>query len=142
MKIDIHKLWKWSPSSGKFLLFSHRVPAGFPSPANDFVEKTLSLDELLVEHPIATFFVKVTGDSMKNIGILHGDVLVVDRSKEPINNSIVVAVVNGEMTVKRLVKKSSAVELHAENPSYAPILFRSGEELTVWGVVVGVVRKM
>lgn len=123
-------------------MFAHKIPAGFPSPANDFVEKTLSLDELLVEHPIATFFVQVSGDSMKNAGILTGDVLVVDRSKEPANKNIVVAVVNGEMTVKRLLRNGSSIELHAENQNYKPIIFQGTEDLTIWGVVVGVVRKI
>ena len=142
MKIRKDDLWKWSPASKKFVMFSHKVPAGFPSPANDFIEKTLSLDDLLIEHPIATFFVKVTGDSMKNAGILSGDTLVVDRSREPTDKCIVVAVVNGELTVKRLVKKYSQIELHAENPSYLPLTFKNEEELVIWGVVVGVVRKV
>ena len=142
MKNEKNTFWKWSAASKKFVMFSHKVPAGFPSPANDFIERTLSLDDLLIEHPNATFFVKVTGDSMKNIGILSGDVLVIDRTKEPIHKCIVVAVVNGEMTVKRLIKKPSQIELHAENPNYQPILFKNEEELVVWGVVVGVVRKI
>jgi DNA polymerase V len=134
-------LWRWSPSINKFLLFSGRVPAGFPTPPDGHAEISLSLDELLVKHPASTFFVRTTGDSMRDVGILDGDVLVVDRAKEPKNSDVVIAVLRGEMTVKRFVRRDGVISLCAENKNYKPIVMKDGEELIIWGVVVGCVRK-
>lgn len=118
-----------------------RVPAGFPSPADDYVEKRLDINEHLIRHPAATFLFDVTGDSMINAGILDGDKVVVDRSVEPAHRQIVVALVRGERTLKRLFRRGSRVELRPENPDFKPIVFKDGDELEIWGVVVGVVRK-
>ena len=116
-------------------LFGHTVPAGFPSPADDYVEDWLDLNQLLIHNKSATFFLRVKGDSMLNAGIHDGDIIVVDRSIEPADRAVVVAVVDGELTVKRLVMRNGITELHAENPKYAPIRFKEGQELTIWGVV-------
>lgn len=116
-------------------LFGHKVVAGFPSPADDYIEDFLDLNQLLVQNRAATFFLRVAGDSMVNAGIHGGDIIVVDRSIAPVDRSVVVAVVDGELTVKRLVLRRGTAELHAENPKYAPIRFREGQELTLWGVV-------
>ncbi len=117
------------------------VKAGFPSPAEDFFEGNLDLNEHLIEHPAATFFVKVDGDSMKNAGIFSGDMLVVDRSVPAVDGKIVIAVVDGELTVKRLKKKGKRLLLVAENPEFESIELAGEQELMIWGVVTSVIRK-
>lgn len=123
-------------------LFGHTVPAGFPSPADDYVEDKLDLNKLLVQNKSATFFLRVKGDSMINAGINDGDIIVVDRSVEPVERSVVVAVVDSELTIKRLVWRNGVAELHAENSKYAPIRFKEGQELTIWGVVTSSVHSV
>lgn len=123
-------------------MYSHSISAGFPSPADDYIEDRLDLNELLVNNKSATFFLRVKGDSMLNAGIHHGDIIVVDRSVQPVHRSIVVAVVDGELTVKRLMLRSGAAELHAENAKYAPICLQEGQELTIWGVVTSSVHQV
>ncbi len=123
-------------------LYSHSVSAGFPSPADDYIEDRLDLNELLVNNKAATFFLRVKGDSMVNAGIQHGDIIVVDRSVQPGHRSIVVAVVDGELTVKRLITRGGIAELHAENPKYAPICLQEGQELSIWGVVTSSVHQV
>lgn len=122
-------------------LLSHRISAGFPSPAADYAEEGLDLNEYLVRNKAATYMFTVRGDSMIGAGIENGDKVVVDRSLPPANDDIVVAVVNGEFTIKRLRKSRGCIALHAENPIYPPITFADGSELQVWGVIVGVVRR-
>lgn len=122
-------------------LISHRISAGFPSPAADYAEDGLDLNEYLVRNKPASFMFTVKGDSMINAGIVEGDKVIVDRSINAKSKDIVVAVVNGEYTIKRLYKTSSKVELRPENPGYQPIVFKEGSELEIWGVVVGVVRR-
>jgi DNA polymerase V len=116
-------------------LFIYGVSAGFPSPADDYLDRKLDLNEHLVKNPAATFFVRVAGDSMTGVGINDNDILVVDRSLEPVNNNIVIAVVNGELTVKRLVKSRNSCCLVAENPDYPPLDIGDEMELEIWGVV-------
>ena len=123
-------------------LYSHCISAGFPSPADDYIKDRLDLNELLVKNKAATFFLRVKGDSMVNAGIHHGDIIVVDRSVQPAHRSIVVAVVDGELTVKRLITRSGVTELHAENPRYVPICLQEGQELTIWGVVTSSVHQL
>lgn len=123
-------------------LYSHRVQAGFPSPAEDYVEGKLDLNEYIVEHEAATFYVRVQGHSMTGAGILDGDVIAVDRSLEPRHGDVVLAVIDGELTVKELYKQDGQARLLAHNPDFIPIEIREGQELTVWGVVTGVVRKL
>jgi DNA polymerase V len=122
-------------------LFASQVSAGFPSPADDYIECGLDLNEFMVVHPSATYFVRVSGDSMIEAGIFNGDYLVVDRAIEAFSGAIVVAILDGELTVKRLYRKGSVVELRPENASYQPIHLKHGSELLVWGVVSGVFRK-
>ena len=122
-------------------LFLCSVPAGFPSPATDYIEDGLDLNAYLVRHKAASFMFKVQGHSMRDAGIVDGDKVVVDCSIEPQHNQIVIAVVNGDYTIKRLYRKGGRVELHAENSAFKPILFTDGNQLEVWGVVVGVVRR-
>lgn len=124
-------------------LYASQPAAGFPAPADDLVEKSLDIHDLVVKHPASTFFVRVAGDSMEGAGIFNGDVLVVDRSIEPSAGKIVVAAINGEMVVKRLQHSSASgdLELVSENEAYAPILVGDGEDCCVWGIVVGSVRQ-
>jgi DNA polymerase V len=117
------------------------IQAGFPSSAENDLEKMLDLNELLVAHPAATFFVRVKGDSMKNAGIFSGDVLVVDRSLEPTDNKIIVAVVGNEFTVKRLKISQGKISLLPENPAYPILEVKEGSDFQVWGVVTYVIHK-
>ncbi len=121
--------------------FLSKVPGGFPSPADDYLEGELDLNELLIQHPAATFFVRLAGDSMIKTGLFDGDILIVDRAVKARHRQIVVAVVDGEMTVKRLFSRAGRVELHPENPAYPPIVIGEGREFSIWGVVVGSVRQ-
>ncbi|MBF0455378.1 MAG: repressor LexA [Magnetococcales bacterium] len=122
-------------------MFSSHIPAGFPSPADDYIESQLDLNQHLIEHPAATFFVRVEGNSMVDAGIHHGNILIVDRSLEAQNGDIVVAVVHGELTVKRLQKNKGAVYLKPENPDYTPLKITEEMELTLWGVVTSSVQE-
>ncbi|HDS9357762.1 TPA: translesion error-prone DNA polymerase V autoproteolytic subunit [Enterobacter chengduensis] len=115
-------------------LFVERVACGFPSPAQDYVEERLDLNRLVVRHPSATYFVKVSGDSMIGAGIGDGDLLVVDRSLDAVHGDIIVASVGGEFTVKELQTRP-ALRLVPHNPGYKPIVFQSEEELQIFGVV-------
>jgi DNA polymerase V len=122
-------------------LFSHKVTAGFPSPADDYIEGRLSLDEHLIQHKDSTFFVRAKGNSMVGAGIFDGDLLVVDKSLNPSSGDIVIAIVDGDLTVKRLIKRGSKIVLKPENPRYKEIEFKDGQELQVWGVVTSTVKK-
>jgi DNA polymerase V len=122
-------------------LFRSRVAAGFPSPASDYIDKGLDLNTYLVRNKAATFFFRVQGNSMIGARIHDGDMLVVDRSIQAKHGHIVLAVVDSEYTVKRLYKRAGVIELRAENPTYSPIRFLDGQEMQVWGVVVGTVCK-
>lgn len=118
------------------------IPAGFPSPCADYSEDGLDLNKYLVRNQAATFYFSVKGDSMILAGIFDGDKVAVDRSIRPRSGHIVVAVVDGEYVLKRLHKHGRVVELRPENPAYQPILLGDCQELVVWGVVVGVIRKL
>ncbi|WP_286991384.1 translesion error-prone DNA polymerase V autoproteolytic subunit [Shewanella sp.] len=122
-------------------LFSSLIAAGFPSPAQDYVEQTLDLNELCIKHPAATFFVKVQGDSMIEAGIFSGDILVVDRSLQPAHGDTVVAAVNGEFTVKQLQLRP-VVQLLPRNALFSPIAINDESELNIFGVVTNVVKKL
>jgi DNA polymerase V len=130
-----------NPPLAEIRLLCHRISAGFPSPAADHADDELDLNEYLISNKSSTYMFSVKGDSMSGAGIENGDKVVVDRSLSPAHDDIVVAVVNGEFTIKRLFKRRGKIELHAENPAYAPITFAEGSELQVWGVVTGVVRR-
>jgi DNA polymerase V len=122
-------------------LFLERVSAGFPSPAQGFVEKALDLNELCVQHPAATFFVRVSGDSMIDAGIFPGDILVVDRSLQPTHGQIVIAIVDGEFTVKQLALRPRP-RLIPRNPAYPPIEIGSEHTLEIFGVVTRSIRDL
>ncbi len=122
-------------------LYLSRVQAGFPSPADHYVEKSLDLNEHLIEHPAATFFVRVSGDSMIGAGIHNNDILIVDRSLKAKHNSIVIAVLNGELTVKRLKLQPNRCVLTPENPDYPEIVITGEMDFRIWGVVTAVVHQ-
>jgi len=121
-------------------LYACGVSAGFPSPADDYIDRSLDLNELLIPHPAATFFVRVAGDSMTGAFLNHDDILVVDRSLEASDGSIVIAVVDGELTVKRLRINENGCRLVAENPDYPEVGFTDNSSCEVWGVVRAVVH--
>lgn len=121
-------------------LFASPISAGFPSPADDYVEKKLDLNEHLVRNRQATFFLRVSGDSMIGAGIHDGDLLIVDRSLPAVNKKVVVAVVDGELLVKRLLRAKGKVFLAAENPNYAQIEVTEERSFEVWGVVTNVIH--
>ena len=123
-------------------LFLHRVSAGFPSPAEDYIEKTLDLNELCIQHPAATFFVRVDGEPMIGVGIFPGDVLVVDRSLRAQHGDIIIASLESGMTVKELHLTPPPACLLPRNPAYQPILIEEGMVLEVFGVVTNVVRSL
>jgi DNA polymerase V len=124
------------------LLDTTKVSAGFPSPAADYVDSRLDINEYLVRNPVSTFFFPVEGDSMEGAEIFDGDILVVDRSIKARHGHIVIAFIDGERLVKRLYDRAGKLALVAENPKYPPLVVREGNELSVWGVVVGRFKRM
>ena len=118
-----------------------KVEAGFPSPADDHMERSIDLNEELIANPAATFFVRVSGDSMRDANIHSGDILVIDRSLIPKDRQIVVAMIDGEFTVKRFRKNKDRVFLEAENPAFHPIEVGENQELTIWGAVTFIIHR-
>lgn len=125
---------------GALPLYSFRVPAGFPSPAQDHIEREISLDELLGLRLPQTYLIRIDGNSMSGAGIYDGDLGVVDRSLEPKHGLIVVAALNHEPLVKRFCREDGVVVLRSENPAFAPRYVLEGDELMVWGVMPYSVR--
>lgn len=115
-----------------------KVEAGFPSPADNYIEQQLDIKKYLIKNPEATFFVKATGESMSDIGIFPGDILVVDKSIKPKHNSIIIISIDGELTVKRLMEnyEKKYFYLQSENSKYPNINIKSEEDITIWGVVI------
>jgi DNA polymerase V len=128
-------------ASYKLPLYASTVRAGFPSPADDYIEMHLDLNSHLIKHPAATFFVTASGDSMTGAGISSGDMLVVDRSLEATHGKIVIAAINGELTVKRLSRIAGKIQLLPENTNYKPIEITGDEDLVIWGVVTHVIHQ-
>ena len=124
------------------VLYASRVPAGFPSPADDYIDQRLDLNDHLIEHPAASFFVRVSGDSMIGAGIHDGDLLIVDRALKPLDGRVVIAALGGELTVKRLVFRNETPWLIPENPDYAPLEIREGLDCVIWGVVTRVIHAL
>lgn len=123
-------------------LFESAVSAGFPNIAEDYVDRTLNLNELLIKHPAATFFVRVKGISMINAGINTNDILIVDRALSPTHNKIVIARIDGELTVKRLKMDKDSIVLEAENDDFKPIVITPAMDFEVWGVVTCVIHQV
>jgi len=123
-------------------LFIGSVSAGFPSPADDYIEGKLDLNEYLIKHPAATFFLRAAGDSMIEAGIHHGDILIVDRAIEPVDNNVVIAVVDGELTVKRIRKSGNELLLVPDNRDYEPVKMAEEMNVEIWGVVTNVIHSL
>jgi len=141
MPVEVQAISKnGSTKKLSLVLYAATITAGFPSPAEDYIDKRLDLNEHLIKHPSATFFVKVAGHSMINAGIHDGDTLIVDRALEPADKKIVIAVINGEMTVKRLRKLRGRLYLMPENDSFPPIEVAEGSDFQIWGVVSSVIH--
>ncbi|MFD2551326.1 LexA family protein [Bizionia sediminis] len=118
------------------------ISAGFPSPAEDFKEERLSLDTMLVKNKMATFYARVSGQSMIDAGLDDNDLLVIDRSLEPENNRIAVCFLDGEFTVKRLRVEKDGVWLQPENAMYQPIKITEENDFVIWGIVTNVIKKV
>ena len=118
------------------------IPAGFPSPADDALDESLDLHSHLVRNPAATFFLRACGDSMREAGILDGDLLIVDRSLDAAHNRVVIAAVDGELTVKRLIQRKGRTLLMPANPDYDPLDITEREDLHIWGVVTHAIHKV
>ncbi|MBN1123891.1 MAG: translesion error-prone DNA polymerase V autoproteolytic subunit [Sedimentisphaerales bacterium] len=123
-------------------IFTARVAAGFPSPAADYEEGRLDLNRYLIRNPAATFFVRVTGDSMVGAGIHHGDLLIVDRSLDPKDKNVVIALLDGELTVKRIRIRKRKICLAPENDDFPTQEILEGMDFEVWGVVTNVIHAL
>ena len=134
----------FTPSHGKLeaILINAGISAGFPSPAGDFKQERISLDKELIKNKEATFFARVSGESMINAGLEDGDLIVIDRSLEPTNNKIAVCFIDGEFTVKRLQVKKNKIWLKPENTNYKAIEGKENNELIIWGIVTNVIKKL
>lgn len=123
------------------LLITERVQAGFPSPAEDLGANRIDLAQLLIKHPQATYFLRASGHSMKDAGIFDKDILVVDKAIKPQHGHIVIAIVDGEFTVKRLHQRAGRIKLKAANPTYPDISPKDGQTVEVWGVVTSSIKQ-
>ncbi|MFL9838426.1 translesion error-prone DNA polymerase V autoproteolytic subunit [Flavobacterium sp. ST-75] len=121
---------------------SHGVSAGFPSPAQDFMETRIDLNKELSKNPLSTFYIRVSGNSMIDAGINNADILVVDRSLEPRNGKIAVCLIDGEFTVKRLLTETDSLYLMPENKAYKPLKVTEENQFMVWGIVTYVIKKI
>ena len=130
-----------SPALQTIKLATHSLAAGFPAAANESSHEQVSLDSFLISNPTSTVLFRVRGESMTGAGIFDGDLLVVDRSIEPVHGQVVVAAINHEMTVKRLYKKAGEIKLQAANPQFKDITFAESDEMSVWGVVTFSLRR-
>ena len=142
MEIDIIGQAYTSAEKSSIGSSSHHNHSGFPSPADSYIEPSLDLNQQLIRHPSATFMMRVQGDGMANAGIQEGDLLVVDRALQPISGKVVIAAVNGELTVKRLVQHSGLFWLQPDNPNYHSIPLNDENECFVWGVVAHVIHSL
>lgn len=138
-KLEFFKMESTKGLRVPFASFS--VPAGFPSPADDYWDSKLDLNEYLVHHPAATFLVRVQGDSMNNAGIYDGDILVVDRALEPKDGNIAVCVIDGEFTVKRLRIIKDEIYLAPESDKFKPIKITNFQDFRVWGIVTYIIHR-
>lgn len=130
-----------SPDPVRLPYYSCTVQAGFPSPADDHLDNALDLNELLIKCPSATFIARATGSSLKGIGVFEGDYLIVDRSKQAVNGSLIIAVLDGECLVKILCKDRDRIWLQSANPHYPDIFVSEDTSFQIWGVVTSVIHK-
>lgn len=123
-------------------LTAHGISAGFPSPADDFKEIRISLDKELVKNKESTFYARVSGNSMENAGLSDGNLIIIDKSLNPENNKIAVCFLDGEFTVKRIIKKEGKIYLKPENKNYKEIEIKEENNFIVWGIVTFVIKKL
>ena len=128
-------------SIGQWLI-EQGISAGFPSPADDFKEIRISLDKALIRNQESTFYARVSGDSMENAGLSDGDLIVIDRSIDPQNNKIAVCFLDGEFTVKRIIKKDGKLYLKPENKNYSIIEIKKENQLLIWGIITYVIKNL
>lgn len=131
----MHIIFCNNTTDTKIPLFSSKIACGFPSPADDYIEGQLDLNQYLIQHPMATFFIRVAGNSMTGVGIFDGDLLIVDRALSPVSGSIIIAAINGELTVKQLKLNHNKAYLMPANPAYKVIEINPNESVNCWGVV-------
>lgn len=140
-----HALEIYSPDLSQILdlpFVNHGISAGFPSPADDFLDIKIDLNREFIKNPNATFYARVRGKSMIGAGLNDGDLLIIDRSLEPVNKKIAVCFIDGEFTVKRIKKEDDIIWLIPENDEYTPIKVTSDNEFIIWGVVTTVIKKV
>ena len=133
------------PKKEKFIgqwLVEQGISAGFPSPADDFKEVRISLDKELVKNQESTFYARVSGNSMENAGLSDGDLIVIDRALDPVKNKIAVCFLDGEFTVKRIIKRGNKLYLRPENKDYNEIEIKDDNQLIIWGLVTYVIKKL
>ncbi len=117
------------------------IQAGFPSPAQDYIDECIDLNHELIQHPAATFFGRVSGDSMIDEGIAEGDILVIDRSLEPINGDLAVCCVDGDFTLKRIAIERNCIKLMPSNKTFNPIIVTAENRFSIWGIVTYTIKK-
>lgn len=142
IKIEAIHALSHSKKKHKIPLMQSRISAGFPSSAENYLDKSLDLNDLLIKHPAATYFIRVKGDSMIKAGIKSDDILIVDRALSVTHNKIVVARINDELTVKRIKLESNRIYLMPDNDDYKPIEVTPEMDFEVWGVVIYVIHQM
>lgn len=138
--LKVSEIISYKKSYHKIPFYASKIKAGFASPAENYIQNKLSLDELLVNNPNTTYFVRVSGESMKDLNILDGDLLIVDASLTPKNKSIVIASINNELLVKQYLNKSGKIILKAANDDYPEIELSQDNENICWGVVIHVIH--
>ena len=143
MLLKSAEIYTWKPLGPcRVALYLASVPAGFPSPADDYIETSLDLNEYLIKHQAATFFVRARGSSMIGAGIRDGDLLVVDRAVDPKNGSVVIAAVCGDLTVKRISRRDGKLLLCPDNECFTPIEVTPEAEFQIWGVVTHAIHRV
>lgn len=140
MRVLTSSIFSLKIGSQAISMFEGSIPAGFPSPAGDYLEPRIDLEAYVSDHPNATFCVKATGDSMIGVGICSGDMLIVDKALHAVSGDVVIAVLNQEFTVKELRKKGTQLSLVAHNPIFKSIIIGESDELSIWGVVTAVIK--
>jgi DNA polymerase V len=136
------ELYRFKKSTTELPLFLSNIRAGFPSPADDYLEEVLSLDDICIANPSSTFLGKVVGDSLKGIYIYAGDILVIDKSIKAEHSDLIVCAIDGEFNAKILHTDKSGIQLHSANPSYKPILIKELTDFRVWGVIRFVIQNV
>jgi DNA polymerase V len=141
-KMNTIDFYTADPSTELELPYAKNISAGFPSPADDYMDMSLDLNKELIKNPNATFYGRVKGNSMQDIGILNGDVLVIDRSLDPVNDAIAVCYIDGDFTVKRVHVEKGSCFLIPENEAYEPIPVGEDNDFMIWGIVTYVIKKI